>query len=157
MRLILVRHGETDANARRLALGRADVPLNARGRWQARRLAQALRRQPIAAVYSSPLARALDTARPIADGHGLTVVAEPGLIEMDIGEAEGLSFAEVRARFPEIQEGWASSDGPNQPMPGGERLLDVQARAWGAIERLCRRHREETVVAVSHNFVILSL
>ncbi len=157
MRLILVRHGETDSNKAGLALGRADVPLNERGRWQARRLAQALRREAIAAVYASPLRRALDTARAIAEPHGLSVQVEDGLIEMEIGEAEGLTFAEMRSRYADFLERWASSDGPSLTMPGGERLVDVQERAWQTIQRLRQGHPGQTVTVVTHNFVILAL
>ncbi|GAG43706.1 unnamed protein product, partial [marine sediment metagenome] len=80
MRLILVRHGETDTNKARLALGQADVELNEHGRWQAQRLAASLKREPIAAIYSSPLKRALATAEPIASSHGLEVQVDDGLI-----------------------------------------------------------------------------
>jgi broad specificity phosphatase PhoE len=157
MRLVLVRHGETEINRQGLALGRADVPLNERGRWQAQRVAQALRHEVIASIYASPLQRALDTARAIAGLHGLPVQVNQGLIEMDIGEAEGLAFTEVRSRYPDLMERWASSDGPHTAMPGGERLVDVQKRAWQAIQHLRRGHEGETVVAVTHNFVILCL
>ena len=157
MRLFLLRHGETDSNRRGLALGRADVPLNERGRWQAQRLGAALAHEPLAAVYSSPLSRALDTARPIADAQGLDVQTEPGLREMDIGEAEGLTFAEVRARFPGLLEAWAGADGPSHAMPGGERLVDVQGRAWETIQAIAARHPEEAACVVTHNFVILSI
>lgn len=157
MRLILVRHGETEANRQGLTLGRADVPLNERGRWQARRLAEALRREPVAAVYSSPLRRALETARAIAEPHGLAVEVEPGLVEMDIGQTEGLSLAEVRSRYPGLLERWLSADGPHQVMPGGERLMDVQARAWQAVESLRLRYRDGVTVVVSHNLAILSI
>lgn len=157
MRLFLVRHGETESNRLGLALGRDDVPLNERGRWQAERLAQALAGEPIAAVYSSPLSRAMETARPVASRHGLEVEPEPGLIEMDIGRAEGLTYAQVRAQFPGLLEAWLGAEGPEHPMPGGERLVDVQARAWQAVEGLAARHPDQEVVAVSHNFVILSI
>jgi len=157
MRLFLVRHGETESNRLGLALGRADVPLNERGRWQAQRLARALAAVPLAAVYSSPLSRALDTARAIASEHGLPVQVEEGLIEMDIGETEGLSFAEVRTRFPEFLEAWVGASGPDQAMPGGERLSDVQARAWETVQAIAARHDEEAACAVTHNFVILSV
>ena len=157
MRLFLLRHGETDSNRLGLALGRADVPLNDRGRWQAQRLAAALTAEPLVAVYSSPLSRALDTARPIADAHGLEVQTEPGLREMDIGEAEGLTFAEVRARFPGLLEAWVGADGPSHAMPGGERLVDVQTRAWDAMQAIAARHPEEAACVVTHNFVILSI
>lgn len=157
MRLFLVRHGETESNRLNLALGRDDVPLNERGLWQAERVARALAREPLAAVYSSPLRRALDTARAVAAPHGLAVQIEQGLIEMDIGEADGLTLAEVAARFPGLLEAWASEEGPNQPMPGGECLVDVQERAWAAVQDIVARHGDETAAAVTHNFVILSL
>jgi broad specificity phosphatase PhoE len=155
--LYLVRHGETESNRNRLALGRADVPLNEAGEKQAACLGKALAGEPIAAVYSSPLARAMQTAAAIASGSGLGVQVKPGLIEMDIGEAEGLTFPEVRERFPGLLEGWVAEDGPSYPMPGGERLTDVQKRAWEAVQSLASLHADETICAVTHNFVILSV
>ncbi|MDO8616545.1 MAG: histidine phosphatase family protein [Dehalococcoidia bacterium] len=158
MQLFLVRHGETESNRAGLALGRADLPLNEHGRWQAQRLAEALAAERLAAVYSSPLSRALHTAREIAAPHGLEVREEDGLIELDIGEAEGLTFTEVRERFPELAQNWGGPQGPAfQMMPGGERLVDVQARAWQAVQSLAARHAGERVCAVAHNFVILSV
>ncbi len=157
MRLLLVRHGETESNRLGLALGRADVPLNERGRWQAQRLAAALAAAPLAAVYSSPLSRARDTARPIAAEHSLHVQVDEGLTEMDIGEAEGLTFTEVRSRFPGLLEAWVGAGGPSQAMPGGERLVDVQARAWETVQAIAARHPEEAACVVTHNFVILSI
>ncbi|MEE9286098.1 MAG: histidine phosphatase family protein, partial [Dehalococcoidia bacterium] len=71
MHLFLIRHGETESNRLGLALGRADIPLNERGRWQAQRLARALAPETLAAIYSSPLSRSRNTAHPIAQRHGL--------------------------------------------------------------------------------------
>jgi broad specificity phosphatase PhoE len=157
MRLILIRHGETDTNKARLALGRADVELNEHGRWQAQRLALSLKDKPIDAIYSSPLKRALATAEPIASSHALEVQVDEGLIEMDIGEMEGLTFQQVGERYPHFLQVWLGAQAANEPMPGGERLLDVQDRAWQAIERIREREEEGTVAAVTHNFVILTL
>ena len=157
MILLLVRHGETESNRQGLALGRADVPLNERGRWQAGRLAEALAGELLSTVYSSPLLRTLHTAEAIAEKHGLPVQIEPRLIEMDIGEADGMTFAEVRTRFPGLLEAWVGPDGPERPMPGGERLLDVQGRAWKTVQHLASVHPEQSVCVVSHNFVILSI
>ncbi len=157
MRLFLVRHGETESNRQNLALGRDDIPLNERGLQQAERVGEALAHEPLAAVYSSPLQRALDTARAVAAPHGLTVQIEQGLIEMDVGEVDGLTLAEVQSRYPGLLKTWASEDGPEQPMPGGESLVDVQERAWAAVQDLAARHADEAVAAVAHNFVILTL
>jgi broad specificity phosphatase PhoE len=131
--------------------------LNERGRWQAGRLAEALAGEPLSTVYSSPLLRTLHTAEAIADKHGLPVQIEPRLIEMDIGEADGMTFAEVRTRFPGLLEAWVAPDGPERPMPGGERLLDVQRRAWKTVQHLASVHPEQSVCVVTHNFVILSI
>jgi broad specificity phosphatase PhoE len=157
MRLILVRHGETSSNKARLALGRADIELNEHGRWQAQRLAASLKHEPIAAIYSSPLKRALATAEPIASSHGLEVQVDDGLIEMDIGEMEGLTFQQMRERHPQFLQAWLGDRAAHEAMPGGECLLDVQERAWQAIERIRERHEQRTVAAVTHNFVILTL
>jgi broad specificity phosphatase PhoE len=157
MRVILVRHGETDSNKAGLALGRDDVELNETGRWQAQRLAEALQGQPIAAVYSSPLRRALDTARAIAERHHLTVEVDDGLIEMDIGEMDGLTFQQVRERYPQFLQIWLGGRAAYEPMPGGERLVDVQGRAWQALERICGNWDQETVAVVTHNFVLLTI
>jgi len=152
-----VRHGETDSNRQGLALGRSDVSLNETGRLQAERLAVALSSEPIVAVYSSPLSRTIDTAQPIASAHGLAVQIEPLLVEMDIGELDGLTFSEVRERYPGILEAWVTDEGPGHAMPGGERLVDVQERAAAAVRSLAERHPDDAICVVTHNFVILSL
>jgi len=154
--VFLVRHGETEYNRRGLALGRADAPLNETGRRQAECLREALAQVPLTAVYASPLVRTRDTAARIAEVHGLEVQVEDRLIEMDIGEVEGLTFSEIRERFPVVAKNWAQPTGPTFQMPGGERLIDVQNRAVDAIEALAARHQNETFCVVTHNFVILS-
>ena len=87
--LVLVRHGETAWNRGEVFRGRADVPLNETGFAQARALAQSLEREPVEAVYSSPLLRALDTAESIAAVHKLPVVKHEGLTDFDCGEWVG--------------------------------------------------------------------
>jgi broad specificity phosphatase PhoE len=157
MRVVLVRHGETESNRERLALGREDVPLNERGRRQAAALAASLEGVPLAAVYSSPLRRALETARPLADARGLEVQVEDGLIEMAVGELEGLSPQELRDGHGDFLRDWFSSRAGELRMPGGESLQDVQDRAWAVIERLRERHPEDTVAVVTHNFTISAI
>jgi probable phosphoglycerate mutase len=157
MRLVIVRHGETEYNRQQLALGRADIPLNETGRKQAKALARALAAEQFAAIYSSPLQRTLHTAQAIAQTHGIEVQADEGLIEMDVGEMDGLTFPVIRERFPGLLERWVTAEGPDHPMPGGERLTDVRDRAWGMVTRLSERHGGQTVCLVTHNFVILSL
>jgi broad specificity phosphatase PhoE len=156
MHLILVRHGETDYNRDGLALGQADAPLNETGLRQAAALEFALASEKIAVIYASPLRRTMATAEAIAGPHGLSVTADGRLIEMDIGELEGMTGAEMVKQHPDLMENWGGAKGPTYRMPGSEdRLVDVQARARAAIEEMLAGHPDETVVAVTHNFVIL--
>jgi len=157
MRLMLVRHAETGHNADSRVQGQADIPLSELGARQAAALGAHLRREPLAAVVASPLARARATAEAIAAPHGLAVATEPDLMEMHVGEMEGLSTAEMRARFPDFLAEWVTERGPSLRMPGGESLDDVQARAWAVVERLRERFTGETVALVSHNFVLSCL
>jgi broad specificity phosphatase PhoE len=157
VRLHLIRHGETESNRLGLPLGRRDVPLNERGISQVERLGRALKDEPLTAIYSSPLARTMATANAVAKPHGLEVQIEDRLIEMDIGEIDGLTFTEVGKRYPGLLETWMSEEGPGTAMPGGERLMDVQERVWSAANDLATRHSKEEVAAVTHNFVILTL
>lgn len=156
MKLLLVRHGETDWNRERRSLGRSDIPLNQVGTEQAKRVAQALSDEKPAAIYSSPLSRALETAQAIAQHHGLAVVVEPGLAEMDAGELDGLLFQDMREKYAELLNRWAT-DAEEVRFPGGENLKEVQQRAWAVIERIHRDHRDASVVVVSHNFTILTI
>ncbi len=170
MRLILVRHGETEHNRRKLTLGRADVPLNERGRAQARAVAASFTRAPVA-IYASPLSRAFEMARVIGAATGVDVAIEPDLVEMDVGEMEHLTGAELRERYPEFLRSWLSNGAADARMPGGETLREVAAdarmpggetlrevqdRTWPALERMRAAHPDGEVVAVTHNFVILT-
>jgi probable phosphoglycerate mutase len=157
MRLILIRHGETDNNAGGLVQGRLDLPLNALGERQAAALAEHLARESLVHVVCSPLLRACRTAAVIATPHGLTPQTLDDLVEMDVGEMEGLSGPQMRERFPAFLTAWAGPDGPSLRMPGGESLADVQARAWAVVEQLRVAWPEGCVVAVTHNFVLAAV
>ncbi len=156
MRLILMRHGETEHNRRGLTLGRADAALNERGHAQARALASTLTLAPDA-IYSSPLQRCAVTAESVSSATGCPIALEPDLIEMDVGEMEHLTPAELRERYPEFLSQWLSDDAGDARMPGGETLREVQARAWAAVERIRSAWPSGQVVVVTHNFVILTL
>jgi len=140
--ILLVRHGETEANRARLALGRADPPLTAHGRAQAAALAAGLAGSGAARVVSSPLVRAVATATAIADVLGVTVEIDPRLVELDYGEWDVRSFSEFP---PEDLERWRT-DASFSP-PGGESLLAVGARVATLCEELVDG---PSVVAVSH-------
>ena len=155
MRLYLIRHAETAWNLeRRTQGGRSDIELNETGIAQTVALAEYLGKEQIAAVYSSPLQRALITARAIAETHGLTPVVQAELTELDQGEMEGLTSDEMRAKYPEVMRRWGAGD-TTVPLPGGESLGGLQERMWSGIREIYQTHRQETVVVVGHNLAIL--
>lgn len=156
MRLILVRHGETDWNRERRVQGHSDVALCEEGLQQAEEVAKALQREKIVAIYSSPLQRALQTAQAVAKYHSLPVETVEDLKELDVGELDGLSFTEMRARYGDFLKQWAADAGPLR-LPQGESLQELQERAWKVVEQIRGKHREGTVVVVSHNFALNSI
>ncbi|MGB9791544.1 MAG: histidine phosphatase family protein [Thermacetogeniaceae bacterium] len=152
MRLFLVRHGETKWNREEVFRGQIDVELNERGREQARLTAEALSGLKLAAVYASPLSRAMETARIIAEPHGLDVGILEGLNDLDYGNWQGLSHVEVRERYPDLYREWATRPHTVR-FEGGESLDDVRERAVAALQEIAERHRGQNVVAVSHRVV----
>ena len=148
-RIVLVRHGETEWNVVERFRSRVDVPLNETGHAQARAAARRLAAWPVEAVYSSPLSRAVDTARPIADACGRELSILDALIDVDYGQWAGLSPEEAQASNPGLFATWR--DNPHQAhFPGGESLEQVRERSWGAIQGLCAQHSGKTIVLVSH-------
>jgi broad specificity phosphatase PhoE len=149
-RIILVRHGATEWNHSKRAQGQADIELDTEGKRQAIAVAEDLAHVEVDAVYSSDLKRALDTARPIAESHGLEVVVDPEFREIDQGEWEGLHVDEIKRRWPDL---W----GPTRhytARPGGESPQQVRDRALQALVRIAQAHPGDTVVVVSHGGTI---
>lgn len=136
--ILLARHGETDWNRELRIQGHADEPLNQLGREQARELARSLDEVPFAAVYSSDLRRALETAEIVAAEHDLPVRIDPGLREIDVGSWEGLTRDEVLERFPDFQR------------PDGETRDAHRERIVAALTRIAQAHRGEQVLVVTH-------
>jgi broad specificity phosphatase PhoE len=157
MRVFLVRHGETDWNRQGRCQGITDLELNQNGFRQAEKVAEYLQDEEIDFVYSSNLQRAFQTAQVICRLHGLEVNIEENLRELDHGEFEGLTFAQIRAAYPDFIHKWREEPAELR-IPGGERLVDVAKRAWNGIDRIIQRQRDDaTVVVVSHNFPILAI
>lgn len=149
MRILLLRHAETEWNRERRFQGWRDVPLSATGREQAESAARLLAATRIDAVWSSPLARARDTAVIIAAPHRLAVQESEAFREMGFGDWEGLTRDEVRERFPDAHRAWAET--PHEAAwPGAETLAAVRARALAGLEALRAAHSGQTICLVSH-------
>ena len=155
-KLILVRHGETRLNREGRVQGVSDTPLTETGLAQARAVADALAPDAPFRLYASPLARAAQTAQPIADAYAARLTTLDDLREADAGELDGLTIREVRERYPAFMRRWAQDAGAAR-MPGGESLRDVRCRAWPAVRELAARHPDGATVVVTHNFVIQSV
>ncbi|HJW90790.1 MAG TPA: histidine phosphatase family protein [Anaerolineales bacterium] len=152
-RLILIRHGETDWNVDGRWQGQADVPLNARGIAQAEETAQSLSNVKFAAIYSSDLARARQTAEVLARVAGLPLRLDPRLREIHQGAWQGLRIPEIEARYAEAFRRRRENPLTVAP-PGGETVLQVQARVLAAVADILARHPGQTVAVVSHGFAL---
>lgn len=139
--ILFVRHGETDWNLERRVQGHTDRPLNATGAEQVRVLTEELREERLDAVYASDLARARETARPVAEARGLEVELLPELREKNFGSWEGLLDTEIAERFPEARTG---------PWGDAETGDEMTGRVLGALRRIAARHPGGTVLVVSH-------
>lgn len=156
-RIIAVRHGETAWNVDARIQGQLDIGLNDTGRWQARRVGEALAAEPITAIYSSDLERARDTARPIGQALGIPVVPDAGLRERSFGMFEGRTFDEIHATWPEHAQHWRKRIPEWQPPQGGESLLQLRERVTRTVQALAARHPGEQIVVVAHGGVLDAL
>lgn len=149
-RLILVRHGETDFNREGRWQGAgSDPPLNATGIEQAAALVPPLASVELAAIYTSPLIRAMQTAEPVARAHGLPPGPLDAMREMHHGEWEGRTKDEILAGWCAEYEAF-EADPAGVRRPGGESYGDLEARMWPALERLASRHAGEQALIVTH-------
>jgi probable phosphoglycerate mutase len=151
VRLFLVRHAEALANPDLRYLGSRDDPLTELGQWQAMQLAQAFAAFRLAAVYTSPLTRALETAAQLGRAHHLSPIPDPRLVEAAMGTWEGLRRVEILERSPEDaahHQRWERD--PTCGPPGGESLVDVQTRVLACVHDLAERHAGASIVVVSH-------
>lgn len=153
MCLYICRHGETDWNAKKLIQGNTDIPLNARGAAQAEALARALMDARIERVYSSELSRARKTAEIAAARLGLKNTALPGLEEFHFGEWEGLSWDDVKLRYPK-EYGVFHAHRRYTRVPGGESYQDLLARLTHALAGIAEGG---PALVVTHGGCLLAL
>ena len=152
LRLLAIRHGATEWSREGRFAGSKDISLSPEGHRQCAALAQALAPTPIAVLYASPLVRARESARAIADAQRMDVAIESDFREMCFGDWEGLTRDEVARRDPDDYETWRTA--PERfARPGSEPLAAVAERVRRGIDELRAVHRGETVVLVSHGVV----
>lgn len=154
--LILIRHGETAWNRERRMQGQTDTPLSSVGRSQAEAVGARLARHPFAALYSSDLARAWDTAAAISRASGRDIRREPALRERTFGMFEGLTYDEMALRYPDEHARFSARD-PDYAVPGGESPRQFFERSLGCLERIAAAHTGACVVVVTHGLVLDTL
>jgi len=145
---LLLRHGQTPMSVQKRYAGRSDAPLTDVGVQQAAAAAKRLASAGIAVIVTSPLLRAVQTAQEVAAAVGAAVVTDDGFRETDFGAWEGLTFAEVRERWPAELAAWLAD--PEVAPPGGESFAEVSARVTAALHRVLAARAGQTVLIVSH-------
>jgi broad specificity phosphatase PhoE len=125
------------------------------GKEQAARVGLVLKGMNIDAIYSSPLKRARDTAQAIAGYHNLTVQIEPDLREMEVGELEGISIADLGTSFGQFLLNWRQGLG-TEKLPGGESMTELADRVWAIVQSIMSKHDHGNVVMVSHFFTCVA-
>ena len=145
---LLLRHGQTPMSVQKRYAGRSDAPLTDVGVQQAAAAAKRLASSGIAVIVTSPLLRAVQTAQEVGAVTGAAVVTDDGFRETDFGAWEGLTFAEVRERWPAELATWLAD--PKVAPPGGESFTDVSARVTAALHRVLAARAGQTVLIVSH-------
>jgi alpha-ribazole phosphatase len=149
MNLYMVRHGQTAASRENRFSGSSDPPLTQVGEAMAEAFARAYAPLTWDAIYTSPMLRTRQTAEALSRHTGVELTIEDGLKEVEYGEWEGLRQEEVKARWPEAYEYWAS-DVASRGTPGGETAFHVAARAMRVVEAIRSRHLRGNIMLVSH-------
>jgi alpha-ribazole phosphatase len=148
-RLLLIRHAEPDDDARGRCYGRLDIGLSSVGVANAERLGRSLRDVELAAVYTSPRCRAVQTAAAFS----ATPIVDERLRELDFGELEGRTYEEIELERPDFFRGWMEAPTRVQ-FPGGESYAELRARVAAAIDALVAAHSGAAVAVVAHGGVV---
>ncbi|MGH9942828.1 MAG: histidine phosphatase family protein [Pyrinomonadaceae bacterium] len=155
-RIFLIRHGQSEGNAAQRFGGHTPTPLSPRGRAEAEATARALASEGIAAIYSSDLLRAVQTAEPLAASLGLEIIKTPAFRERSVGHMEGLSFQEAAETYPEEYAALLRRDF-ERVLTGGESCRQLLDRAAVSLDAAIERHRGETIAIFSHTGTICIL
>lgn len=152
LRLLLVRHGETEWNKLLRYQGHTQTPLSEAGRQQAKALSKRLAKEKIDAFYSSDLKRAMETAEIIAAPHQMNVTGRPEFREIKFGAWEGLTYKEIIEKYPQEMGEWQVRPSVTR-IPEGEILTEVNERAMAGIEQIKKDHSDQTILLVAHGGV----
>ncbi len=152
-RLYIIRHGATKLSSEDRFSGATDINLSEEGRWQAGCLAERLEKDRIAAIYTSPMKRTVETAAIIARSHALKPIFQDNLREIHHGHWETMRRVEVETNFPEEYAAWQIDPFTFAPI-GGESGLNVMARALPIIRNIVIKHHDENIILVSHKATI---
>ncbi len=151
--IYLIRHGESEGNKEGKFRGRMDFPLTEQGIQQAKDLRDELKGVKFTAIYTSPLRRAYDTAKILAEPHGLEPIVEEGFINISLGEWEGMPKEEIKRGYPELWQLWITEPEKLQ-IPDAETLDQVMERSVAALKRIVREHKGGIVAVVTHRAVL---
>lgn len=151
-KVYLVRHGQTEWNKKLTFRGRVDIPLNEAGHMEAQALSHALKDKNIEAIYTSPLKRSIETAQPVAKFFHLEIVPVQGLIDINYGDWEGLSFHEVKKRYGDQYKGWEKSPDLIR-FPNGETLDEAKERSFRAFKNIAKENPEKSILIIPHRVI----
>ncbi len=153
--LIFIRHGETSWSKTKehRVRGRLDIPLTAHGLAQAKAAGLRLKTEPIAAIYSSPLKRAFDTAVEIAKLHELPVLMHDGFNDLNFGDWQGLTHEYINIHFSDLYQKW-QTDPDDFQFPNGENLHIVNKRIQTSIKELVSKYENDMIVICTHGAVL---
>ena len=150
--IILVRHGRTPWNKDKIFRGTVDIPLDEVGKQEASLAGEWLKGETIQDAYASPLSRAMDTARAIAQHHGVPVQELPGLIDINYGDWQGVPLAEVKVKYVDLYRQWETAP-QTVRFPNGETLDEVRARALAAVDEVMTLNPDKTILLSAHRAV----
>lgn len=156
-KLILVRHGESEANFHRIYTGQSDIPLTECGHTQAQAAAKYIsENENVDIVYASPLNRAFSTGKHIADACGAPIIKHDGLKEINAGVWEGIKFDDIEVLYPESYKKWRHDVGNSHP-DGGESVAELSKRCIDAVSEIAAQNPDKTIVIATHATPIRSL
>jgi broad specificity phosphatase PhoE len=151
-KIYLIRHGQTEWNRRQTFRGIIDIPLNERGHREAEAILEAMKDNNISAIYTSPLRRSMETAKPIEKFFHLKIFPVKGLIDINYGDWQGLTIDDVKKRYKEQYNQWVKT--PNLiRFPNGETLDEVQERSFCAFKDIVKENPGKTIVIIPHRVI----